>query len=281
MVLFTEPAERAKAMGVFGFVMSGGGTIGVLLGGVLTDVLNWHWIFLVNIPIGIAVFVTSLKLLPAAPGHAAQGRLDVGGAITVTTALMLAVYAIVNGNDAGWGSTQTLGLLALSLRAARVFLVIESRVSAPLMPLSLFKLRNVATANVVGVLWAAAMFAWFFLSALYLQLVLGYSPLEGRPRLPADEPDHGRALGRPLGEARDALRRPAAARRRADARRGRARALRARAGRRQLRRRRPAADDPARDRRRDRVQPAAARRDERCRAAGVGPRLGRRQHRRS
>ena len=91
---------------------------------------------------------------------------------------MLAVYAIVNGNDAGWGSTQTVGLLALSLALLGVFLVIESRVSAPLMPLGLFKLRNVATANVVGVLWAAAMFAWFFLSALYLQLVLGYSPLE-------------------------------------------------------------------------------------------------------
>ena len=178
MVLFTEPGERAKAMGVFGFVMSGGGTIGVLLGGVLTDVLNWHWIFLVNIPIGIAVFVSSLKLLPSAPGHAAQGRLDIAGAITVTASLMLAVYAIVNGNDKGWGSTQTLGLLAVAAALLVVFLVIESRVSAPLMPLSLFKLRNVATANVVGVLWAAAMFAWFFLSALYLQLVLGYSPLQ-------------------------------------------------------------------------------------------------------
>jgi EmrB/QacA subfamily drug resistance transporter len=178
MVLFTEPGERAKAMGVFGFVMSGGGTIGVLLGGVLTDVLNWHWIFLVNIPIGIAVFVSSLKLLPSAPGHAAQGRLDIAGAITVTTSLMLAVYAIVNGNDKGWGSTQTLGLLAVATALLVVFLVIESRVSAPLMPLSLFKLRNVATANVVGVLWAAAMFAWFFLSALYLQLVLGYTPLQ-------------------------------------------------------------------------------------------------------
>jgi MFS family permease len=165
-------------MGVFGFVMSGGGTIGVLLGGVLTDVLNWHWIFLVNIPIGIAVFVSSLKLLPSAPGHAAQGRLDIAGAITVTTSLMLAVYAIVNGNDKGWGSTQTLGLLAVATALLVVFLVIESRVSAPLMPLSLFKLRNVATANVVGVLWAAAMFAWFFLSALYLQLVLGYTPLQ-------------------------------------------------------------------------------------------------------
>src|SRR3954470_12077106 len=112
MVLFTEQGDRAKAMGVFGFVMSGGGTIGVLLGGVLTDVLNWHWIFLVNIPIGVAVFFTSLKLLPAVPGHAAKGRLDVAGAVTVTTSLMLAVYAIVNGGDAGWGSTQTVGLLA-------------------------------------------------------------------------------------------------------------------------------------------------------------------------
>src|SRR5213595_716074 len=96
MTLFTEPAERAKAMGVFGFVAAGGGSIGVLLGGVLTDVLNWHWIFLVNIPIRVAVFLASLKLLPAVPGHAAEGRLDVAGAITVTSALMLAVYAIVN-----------------------------------------------------------------------------------------------------------------------------------------------------------------------------------------
>src|SRR6478752_4153870 len=176
MMLFTEAADRAKAMGIFGFVASGGGTIGVLLGGVLTDVLDWHWIFLVNIPIGVAVFVSSLKLLPAAPGHAAEGRLDIAGAITVTSSLMLAVYAIVNGNDKGWTSTQTVGLLALAAALLVVFLVIESRVSAPLMPLSLFKLRNVATANVVGVLWAAAMFAWFFLSALYLQLVLGYTP---------------------------------------------------------------------------------------------------------
>ena len=178
MGLFSDPGERAKAMGVFGFVMSGGGAVGVLAGGVLTGLLNWHWIFLVNIPIGVAVFVSSLKLLPAVPGHAAEGRLDVAGAITVTSSLMLAVYAIVNGNDKGWASTQTLGLLAVAVALLAVFLVIESRVSAPLMPLSIFKLRNVATANVVGVLWAAAMFAWFFLSALYLQLVLGYSPLE-------------------------------------------------------------------------------------------------------
>jgi EmrB/QacA subfamily drug resistance transporter len=187
MTLFTEPGDRAKAMGVFGFVASGGGTIGVLLGGVLTDSLDWHWIFLVNLPIGVLVLLLSLRLLPTAPPAAGTRRLDVGGAITVTAALMLAVYAIVNGNTAGWTSAQTLGLLTASAALFATFLTIESRVAAPLVPLGLFRLRNVATANVVGVLWAAAMFAWFFLSALYLQLVLGYSPLQvGLAFLPAN-----------------------------------------------------------------------------------------------
>jgi len=185
MTLFTEPAERAKAMGVFGFVAAGGGTIGVLLGGILTDVLDWHWIFLVNLPIGVLVYVLSLRLLPAARG-AAAGRLDVAGAVTVTASLMLGVYAIVNGNEQGWTSARTIGPLSAAVVLLAVFLGIESRVSSPLMPLGLFRLRNVATANVVGVLWAAAMFAWFFLSALYLQLVLGYSPLKvGLAFLPA------------------------------------------------------------------------------------------------
>jgi MFS family permease len=186
MTLFTEPAERAKAMGVFGFVASGGGSIGVLLGGVLTDVLDWHWIFLVNFPVGVAVVLLSLRLLPAASG-AVRGRLDVAGAVTVTAALMLAVYAIVNGNQEGWTSGQTLGVLGASAALLAFFLALESRVRAPLMPLGLFRLRNLATANVVGVLWAAAMFAWFFLAALYLQLVLGYSPLQvGLAFLPAN-----------------------------------------------------------------------------------------------
>jgi EmrB/QacA subfamily drug resistance transporter len=178
MTLFTEPAERAKAMGVFGFVASGGGSIGVLLGGVLTDVLNWHWIFLVNVPVGILVVVLSLVLIPGARVASAAHKLDVAGAITVTAALMLAVYAIVNGNEVGWGTARTLGLLAAAVVLLIVFLVIESRVESPLVPLRLFRLRNIAVSNVVGVLWAGSMFAWFFLSALYLQLVLGYSPLE-------------------------------------------------------------------------------------------------------
>jgi EmrB/QacA subfamily drug resistance transporter len=187
MTLFTEPAERAKAMGIFGFVASGGGSIGVLLGGVLTDLINWHWIFLVNFPIGILVVVLSLRLLPGERAPSMSGRLDVAGAVTVTAALMLAVYAVVNGNQNGWLSAETLGVLAGAAALLAVFLIIESRVPAPLVPLGLFKLRNIRVSNIVGVLWAAAMFAWFFLTALYLQLVLGYKPLEvGLAFLPAN-----------------------------------------------------------------------------------------------
>jgi EmrB/QacA subfamily drug resistance transporter len=187
VALFTEPDDRAKAMGVFGFVASGGGTLGVLLGGILTDVLNWHWIFLVNVPIGIAVAILAMRILPAGERSRDAPRLDVAGAVTVTAALMLAVYAIVNGNQAGWTSAQTLGLLTASAVLVAGFIVLESRVDSPLVPLGLFRRRNLATANGVGVLWAGAMFAWFFLSALYLQLVLGYSPLQvGLAFLPAN-----------------------------------------------------------------------------------------------
>jgi EmrB/QacA subfamily drug resistance transporter len=178
MIMFTEPAERAKAMGVVGFVLSGGGTAGVLLGGVLTDVLSWHWIFLVNIPVGVAVFALCVVLLPSDGKPAGGGRLDVAGAVTVTAALMLAVYAIVNGNDTGWTSGETVGLLAGAAVLLAIFLAIEARVASPLMPLGLFRFRNLSTANGIGILMAAAMFGWFFFSALYLQQVLGYSPLE-------------------------------------------------------------------------------------------------------
>ena len=178
MTLFTEPAERAKAMGLFGFVAAGGGSIGVLLGGVLTDLISWHWIFLVNVPIGVLVCLLSLRLLPRERASAMSGRLDVAGALTVTAALILAVYAIVNGNQNGWTSAETLGLLGGAVVLLALFLGIESRVQSPLVPLGLFRLRNLRVSNLVGVLWAAAMFAWFFLSALYLQLVLGYSPLQ-------------------------------------------------------------------------------------------------------
>ena len=187
MNLFTEPADRAKAMGVYGFVCAGGGSIGVLLGGLLTNALSWHWIFLVNLPIGVAVYALCISLLPDARGQAHGERLDVAGAVTVTTALMLAVYAIVNGNEIGWMTMQTIIMLTTAAALLAIFIGIESRVRDPLMPLALFRLRNVATSNVVGMLWAAAMFAWFFISALYMQFVLRYSPLQvGLAFLPAN-----------------------------------------------------------------------------------------------
>jgi MFS family permease len=187
MNLFTEAAERAKAMGVYGFVCAGGGSIGVLLGGLLTGAFSWHWIFLVNLPIGVVVYALTLSLLDKGQGTASSEPLDVAGAVTVTLSLMLAVYAIVGGNEAGWTSPVTLGLLGAAALLLAVFIAIEARVAHPLMPLTLFTLRNVATANVVGVLWAAAMFAWFFISALYMQLVLGYSPMQvGLAFLPAN-----------------------------------------------------------------------------------------------
>ena len=178
MTLFTEPAERAKAMGVFGFVASGGGSLGVLLGGILTDVLDWHWIFLVNVPVGIAVVVLSLILVPSA------ARADRRQATRCRRRR--------HGHDRAHDrrlrdrerqrrrlADRTDARIARGRRGAVPGLPrIETRSSSPLVPLSLFRLRNLSTANVVGVLWGAAMFAWFFLSALYLQLVLGYSPLQ-------------------------------------------------------------------------------------------------------
>jgi predicted MFS family arabinose efflux permease len=177
MNLFTDAGERAKAMGVYGFVCAGGGSVGVLLGGVLTTLLDWRWIFLVNLPIGIAVALLCRSLL--APGGRDTSRtLDWAGAILVTASLLLAVYAVVNANEAGWTSARTLGMLAVALALGAAFVLVEMRVAQPLMPLALFRHRNVAVANISGVLWAAAMFAWFFMSALYLQLVLGYTPMQ-------------------------------------------------------------------------------------------------------
>jgi predicted MFS family arabinose efflux permease len=149
--------------------------------------LNWHWIFLVNLPIGVAVYAMCRALLPAGRGMADAPRLDVAGAITVTGSLMFAVYAVINGNEVGWTSTATLWKLGAAIMLLVAFLLIESRVRAPLMPMSLFRLRSVSTANVVAVLWAAGMFAWFFISALYLQLVLGLGPMQvGLAFLPAN-----------------------------------------------------------------------------------------------
>jgi EmrB/QacA subfamily drug resistance transporter len=185
--LFPEGPQRVRARGYFGFISAGGGSVGVLLGGLITDLLDWRWIFLINLPVGVAVVLLSLRLIPGGGGMADRPKLDVAGAVTVTTALLLAVYGIVSAEQVGWTSFQTMGTLGAGVALLLLFLLIESRVSAPLMPLGLFRHRNVSTANVVAVLWAAAMFAWFFLSALYLQLVLGYSALQvGLAFLPAN-----------------------------------------------------------------------------------------------
>ena len=167
--LFSDPAERARAMGFFGFVMSGGGAVGVLLGGVLTGLLSWHWIFLVNVPIGVAVWLSARRVLPGDEVAADRGRIDVVGAVLVTAALMLSVYGIVSSVPA---------LVVASVVVLAGFVAWEARIAHPLVPLRLFRLRNVVVSQVVGVLWAAAMFAWFFLAALYLQQVLGYDALE-------------------------------------------------------------------------------------------------------
>ncbi|HTQ75578.1 MAG TPA: DHA2 family efflux MFS transporter permease subunit [Burkholderiales bacterium] len=186
MNLFQEPAERARAMGVYGFVCAAGGSIGVLVGGLLTSGLSWHWIFLVNLPIGAAVCAFCVALVPDDRPRGGE-RLDVSGAVLITLALMFAIYGIVNGNDAGWTSPQTLGFIGAGAALFVMFVLVEAFARVPLMPLGLFRLRNLSSASVIGALWSAAMFAWFFLSALYMQLVLGYSPLQvGLAFLPAN-----------------------------------------------------------------------------------------------
>lgn len=177
MSLFTEQHERARAMGYFGFIAAGGGSLGLLLGGLLTDTFNWHAIFMINVPIGILVLLLTRALVPETQDESAHPHLDAAGATTITLSLLTAVYAIVNGGTVGWGSLQTLGLLGISIALLVTFIRIELRSKQPLVPMSMFRNRTIALANMIGVLWAAGMFAWFFIAALYLQLVLGYGPL--------------------------------------------------------------------------------------------------------
>ena len=178
MGLFTSDADRAKAMGVYGFVCSAGGSIGVLLGGLLTGLFNWHWIFLVNVPIGAVVAVLCQRMLPGGARSTRAQRLDVPGALLITTSLMLAIFGVVGAGAAGWLATRTLVLLGVALGLFAGFVAHERRTPTPLVPLALFRIRNLGVSNAVGMLWAAAMFAWFFISALYMQAVLGWSPMQ-------------------------------------------------------------------------------------------------------
>ena len=178
VTMFPEPAERAKAIGVYSFVAAAGGSLGLLLGGIITEAISWHWIFFVNLPIGIATAVAATKLVEGEKGIGIGEGADVLGAGLLVSALMLGVYTIVEAGNYGWASLHTLGLGGVSVALLGAFVLREHRAAAPLMPLRIFRSRNVSGANVIQALMVAGMFAIFFLGAIYLQRVLGYSALE-------------------------------------------------------------------------------------------------------
>jgi len=178
VTMFPEPREQAKAIGVYGFVASAGGSIGLLAGGALTEAINWHWIFFINIPVGIVTAFLATRLVADSPGIGLKAGADLPGAVLLTGGLMLGVYTILQVSEQGWGSTQTLGLGAVSIALLAAFVARQARIANPLMPLRLFHSRNVSGANVVIALLVVGMFGMFFLGALYLQRILGYSPLE-------------------------------------------------------------------------------------------------------
>ncbi len=178
VTMFPEPREQAKAIGVYSFVASAGASIGLLAGGVLTQSINWHWIFFVNIPIGIATAALAWRLVERDKGIGIRGGADVAGAVLITSALMLGVYTIVKSAEHGWGSTHTLGLGALSVALLGAFVAREATSSNPLVPLRIFRFRNVSGANLAQILMVAGLFGMFFLGVLYLQRVLGYDAIE-------------------------------------------------------------------------------------------------------
>jgi EmrB/QacA subfamily drug resistance transporter len=178
VTMFPEPREQAKAIGVYSFVASAGASIGLLLGGVLTEAINWHWIFFVNIPVGVITGLLALRLVPSSEGLGLSHGADIPGAALITAGLMLGVYTILGVSEHGWGSAQTLVLGAISLALLAGFLIRQARGANPLMPLRLFRSRNVTGANLVMVLLVVGFFGMFFLGALYMQGVLGYDALE-------------------------------------------------------------------------------------------------------
>jgi EmrB/QacA subfamily drug resistance transporter len=178
VTLFPRPDEQAKAIGVYAFVASAGASIGLLAGGVLTEAINWHWIFFVNVPIGLGTAIVAVRLLRPEPGIGLDRGADVPGALLIVGALMLAVYTIVEVPGHGWGSAHTLGLGAVAIALLVAFVAREATAAHPLVPLRIFRARNATTANVVVMLMIGGLLGMFFLGALYLQRVLGYGALE-------------------------------------------------------------------------------------------------------
>ncbi len=179
VTMFPEPREQAKAIGVYAFVASAGGSVGLLAGGVLTQSINWHWIFFVNIPIGIATIAFAMRLLDRERGIGFSRGADIPGAVLITSSLMLGVYTIVKpAAEDGWGAGKTLALGAVSLALLAAFVAREATARNPLIPLRIFRSRNVTGANLIQIFSVAGMFGLFFLGALYLRRVLGYDALE-------------------------------------------------------------------------------------------------------
>jgi EmrB/QacA subfamily drug resistance transporter len=186
VTMFPEPREQAKAIGVYSFVASAGASIGLLAGGILTEAINWHWIFFINVPVGLATALLAIRLVEDCDGIGLRQGADVPGAVLLTAGLMLGVYTLLEAGEQGWGSLHTLGLGGVSLALLAGFIARQARIPTPLMPLRLFRSRNVTGANVVMALLVVGFFGMFFLGALYLQGILGYSPLEvGLAFLPA------------------------------------------------------------------------------------------------
>ncbi len=177
VTMFPNPREQAKAIGVYGFVASAGGSIGLLAGGVITQAISWHWIFLINVPVGIATALLARRLVEDRPGIGLKAGADIPGAVLLTAGLMLGVYTILQVSERGWGSTSTLGLGAVAVALLVAFVARQARIATPLMPLRLFRSRNVAGANLVQALLVVGMFGMFFLGALYVQGILGYDAL--------------------------------------------------------------------------------------------------------
>jgi EmrB/QacA subfamily drug resistance transporter len=186
VMMFPEPREQAKAIGMYTFVAVSGSSIGLLAGGALTEAINWHWIFFINVPIGLATAFFARRLIDKGEGIGLGEGADILGAALITTGLMLGVYTILGVEQEGWGSTQTLVLGGVSLVLLAAFIVRQARIPNPLMPLRLFRSRNVGGANLVQALLVVGMFGLFFLGALYLQRILGYDAFEvGLAFLPA------------------------------------------------------------------------------------------------
>jgi EmrB/QacA subfamily drug resistance transporter len=186
VTMFPVPREQAKAIGVYGFVASAGGSIGLLAGGALTEAISWHWIFFINLPVGLLTAFFTLRLVEPHEGIGFGEGADIPGAILITASLMVGTYTILEVSEVGWGATQTLLLGAASLALGAAFIARQARIANPLMPLRLFRSRNVSGANAAQALLVAGMFSMFFLGALYMQRILGYDPLQvGLAFLPA------------------------------------------------------------------------------------------------